>query len=104
MLGHSGSAEFLMRLESGEVADCSFGWQGWEARFYGTKTRAEIMFSKVDWQNFGDESYQAEWFEESTTSRALRQDLDCLEDDEADTQHTHNGGLHAHGMWRTAAE
>ena len=45
MLGHSGSAEFLMRLESGEVADCSFGWQGWEARFYGTKKRAEIMFS-----------------------------------------------------------
>ena len=85
MLGHSGSAEFLMRMESGEVADCSFGWQGWEARFYGTKKRAELMFSAADWLAFAEESFEAEHFEESVTSRSLRQTLDCLEEDEADT-------------------
>ena len=71
---------FLFKMQSGEIAECTYsytsgGTTGWVCRYLNRPERAEIMFSSADWRNFDEEANAVWYFDESVTSRALRQEM-----------------------------
>ena len=77
---------FLFKMQSGEIVEGTYsytagGSMGWIFRFYGTPTRAEIMFSAADWLTVTDEIEDMRMDldgSETCNSRALRQEMEEL--------------------------
>lgn len=75
--------EFLFKMQSGEIAEGTYSYtsddsMAWIFRFYGTPTRAEIMFSSADWLTVTDEIEDMRMDRdgsETCNSRALRQEM-----------------------------